>query len=180
MAGEPAADAAKAEAGVWPPSDARARPALRPRRHEHPLASSCSRPAAGALKAALVATAAKPDYGARVADDLDLRDSAEVRRRVAMPVAGSLLRADALEDVVVEVVVDDRPALGRVNALRVAVKARGEWIEAGRWYVDDSPWDGQSFADGLYRLLQDELAESRLAWGELREGTFEVLPPERL
>ncbi|MGZ4604789.1 MAG: hypothetical protein ACXVX8_02715 [Blastococcus sp.] len=115
-----------------------------------------------------------------MADDLDLRDSAEVRRRVAMPVARSLLRADELEDVVVEVGPDHRPALGRVNALRVAVKARGEWIEAPRrWDVDDSPWDAQWFADELYSLLQDELAESRLAWGELREGTFEVLPPER-
>ncbi|MGY1745559.1 hypothetical protein [Blastococcus sp. SYSU D00695] len=115
-----------------------------------------------------------------MAHDLDLRNPAEVRRRVAMPVARSLLRADELEDVVVEIGPDHLPAVGRVNALRVAVRARGEWLEVPRrWFVTDSPWDAEWLADELYGLLQDELAESRLAWGELREGTFEVLPPER-
>lgn len=116
-----------------------------------------------------------------MADDLDLRNTAEVRRRVALPVARSLVRADELEDVVVEVGPDHRPAVGRVDMLRVAVKARGEWIEVPRrWYVEDSPLDAEWLAEQLYDLLQDELAESRLAWGELREGAFEVLPPERL
>ena len=115
-----------------------------------------------------------------MANDLDLRDTAEVRRRVAMPVARSLLRADELEDVLVEVGPDDLPVVGRVDLLSVAVKARGEWIESPRrWFVTDSPWDAQWLADELYGELQDELAESRLAWGEWREGTFEVLPPER-
>ena len=60
------------------------------------------------------------------------------------------------------------------------MKARGEWIEAPRrWGVNNSVWDAQWFAGELYSLLQDEVAESRFAWGELREGTFEVLPPER-
>jgi hypothetical protein len=115
-----------------------------------------------------------------MAHDLDLRNTAEVRRRVAMPVARSLLRADELEDVVVEVGPDHFPAVGRVDALRVAVKARGEWIEAPRrWFVTDGLFDAQRLADELYDLFQDELVESRLAWGKLREGTFEVLPPER-
>jgi hypothetical protein len=112
-------------------------------------------------------------------NDLDLRDTAEVRRRVAMPVARSLLRADELEDVVVEVGPDHFPVVGRLDTLRVAVKARGEWIEAPRRWDADSLCDAEWLADELYDLLQDELAESRLAWGELREGTFEVLPPER-
>src|SRR4051812_36476687 len=100
-----------------------------------------------------------------MAHDLDLRNTAEVRRRVAMPVARSLLRADELEDVVVEVGPAYFPAVGPVDALRVAVKARGECIEAPhRWFVGDSPWDAQWLADELYGLLQDELAESRLAW----------------
>ena len=95
-----------------------------------------------------------------------------------MPVARSLVRADELEDVVVNVGPYHFPVVGRVQALSVAVKARGEWIAAPhRWIVTDSPWDAEWPAGELYGDLQDELAESRLAWGELREGTFEVLPP---
>jgi hypothetical protein len=45
--------------------------------------------------------------------------------------------------------------------------------------VTDVAWDAQWLADELYDLLQDELAESRLAWGELRRGSFEVPPAER-
>ena len=112
--------------------------------------------------------------------DLDLRDTAEVRRRVVLPVAKSLFRGDELEDVLVEVNPEDFPSIGRVDGLRVAVKARGEWLEAPRrWFATDALWDAEWLADELYDLLQDELAESRLAWGELREGTFEVLPPAR-
>jgi hypothetical protein len=60
-----------------------------------------------------------------MADDLDPRDTAEVRRRVVMPVARSLLRADELEDVLVEVSPDHFPEVGRVDALRVAVRRAG-------------------------------------------------------
>ena len=113
-------------------------------------------------------------------EDLDLRDTAEVRRRVVLPVARSLLRADEMEDVLVEVSPHDLPVLGRVDALRVAVKACGEWIEVPRlWYVIDALQDAQWLTDELYDLLQDELAESRLAWGELRHGKFQVPPAGR-
>jgi hypothetical protein len=113
-------------------------------------------------------------------NDLNLRDTAEVRRRVVIPVARSLLRAEELEDVLVEVDLHDFPSTGWEEALRVAVKACGEWLEAPRrWFVTDSPIDAQWLADDLYDLLQNELAESRLAWGELREGTFEVPLAER-
>jgi hypothetical protein len=115
-----------------------------------------------------------------VVDDLDLRDTAEVRRRVVLPVAESLLRAGELEDVVIEVVPEHRPRVGRVDTLRVAFKACGEWIEPPyRWFVNDWLCDAEFLAGELYNLLQDELAESRLAWGELRQGTFEVLPAEQ-
>ncbi|WP_116451445.1 hypothetical protein [Blastococcus litoris] len=110
--------------------------------------------------------------------DLDFLDTAEVRRRVVVPVVSSLVRADELEELVVEVGRNSFPVVGRENWLRVAVKARGEWIEPPRrWLVTEAPEDAQWFADELYDLLRDELAESRLAWGELRDGTFEVLPP---
>lgn len=112
--------------------------------------------------------------------DLDLRDTAEVRWRVVIPVARSLLRADELEDVLVEVSPDRFPAVGRIDALRVAVKACEEWMEAPRrWFVTDEPSDAQWLADELYDLLQAELAESRFAWGEMREGTFEVRTAEQ-
>lgn len=114
-----------------------------------------------------------------MAADLDLRDTAEVRRRVVLPVATSLLRPDELEDVRVEVGVDPVPSAERVEMLRVAVKACGEWIEAPRWFGTDAPADAQWLADELYDSLQDEIAESRFGWGELRQGTFEVLPPAR-
>lgn len=118
-------------------------------------------------------------YAAEVVDDLNPRDTVEIRRRVVMPVANSLLRANELEDVLVEVRQEHFPAVGRSEALRVAVKACGEWIEAPRrWLVTDESWNARWLADELYDLLRDELAESRFAWGELREGTFKVPPAQ--
>ena len=131
------------------------------------------------MPAASVLCAVSAAYCARMGDDLDPRDTAEVRRRVVVPVATSLLRPDEFEDVRIDVGLDPFPSAEREEMLRVAVKACGEWIEAPRWWVTGAPMDARSLAAELYDSLQDEIAESRFAWGELRQGTFEVPPPER-
>jgi hypothetical protein len=66
----------------------------------------------------------------------------------------------------------------RANFLHVAVKARGEWISSPRsWGIwdDDQLWDAEQFAADLYDGLRDELTESRLSWGEWRDGEYQVL-----
>ncbi|RBY84378.1 hypothetical protein [Blastococcus sp. TF02A-26] len=61
----------------------------------------------------------------------------------------------------------------------VRIKARGEWVEPIRWFPGDGEaHDPQWLAAGLYSQLQDELAESRFAWGELREGDYELPGPD--
>jgi hypothetical protein len=96
-----------------------------------------------------------------------------------VPVARSLTRGDELEDVVVEV---GRPqrfmSVGREDVLGVAIRARGERLTLPQlWPVDNEPWDAEWFASEVYDLLQDEIVESRFAWGELRTGEYEVPPP---
>jgi hypothetical protein len=75
-----------------------------------------------------------------------------------------------------------RPSQVRGITTRDGTSARrvSEWIEPPRrWFVNDALWDAEWLAGELCDLLQDELAESRLASGELRQGTFEVPPAER-
>ncbi|WP_029430155.1 hypothetical protein [Blastococcus sp. URHD0036] len=73
------------------------------------------------------------------------------------------------------------PPSGPADHPQIRVKASGEWLEPPiSWFVDlehADPWDAEYFASEVYGLLQDELAESRLAWGELREGDHELPGP---
>ena len=110
--------------------------------------------------------------------DLDPRDTAEVLRRVVVPVAESLITADELEDVLAEVRAEE--AFGGVDMLSLGVKARGEWLIVPQvWFVDDGPMDAEWLAGDFFDLLQDEVAESRFGWGQLRAGDYEVPPAQR-
>jgi hypothetical protein len=116
-------------------------------------------------------------------EDLGPVDVDEVRRRVVDPVVNSLVHSDELEEISVTIAgdvfptIDGNPPQG--GYLRVAVKARGEWISSARsWWVgedDDRLWDAEEFAADLYDGLRDELTESRLSWGEWRDGEYTVL-----
>jgi hypothetical protein len=106
--------------------------------------------------------------------DLDPRDVEELRRRVIDPVVRSLVRPDELEEI--QVTVDGRQYIVRVRAC-------GEWIlsSPAEWgYVDGSRlWDAEETATDLYIDLRDELVESRLSWGQWRDGEYEVPGPRR-
>jgi hypothetical protein len=114
-------------------------------------------------------------------EDLDPVDLDEVRRRVVDPVVTSLVHPDELEEVSVTIAEEAIPTIDVTRYLRVAVKARGEWISCPQsWWVaedGDQLWDAEEFAADLYDCLRDELAESRLSWGELRDGEYTVLDP---
>ena len=106
--------------------------------------------------------------------DLNPLDVDEVSRRVVDPVIKSLVRPDELEGIPVQV----DAAMGD---FRVALLACGEWVAPPLgWFVtddDDHLWDAERFAAELYDRLRDELTESRLSWGELRDGEYDVLGP---
>ncbi|WP_448638251.1 hypothetical protein [Geodermatophilus sp. URMC 63] len=109
--------------------------------------------------------------------DLDPQNVDEIRRRVVEPVVRSLIRPDELEDILIEIRPDGPPQSEVPSILTVAVKASGEWISPPTgWGVGDFLLDADYFAADLYDRLRDELTESRLAWGELRDGKFHVLP----
>jgi hypothetical protein len=129
-------------------------------------------------------------------EDLDPLDVEELRRRVVDPVVMSLVHPDEFEEVSVTVVEDDfarqrelfpwaKWPSSPARYLRVAVKARGEWISCPQslWAgdaVDDHPLvDAERLAADLYDGLRDELTESRLSWGEWRDGDYEVLGPRQ-
>jgi hypothetical protein len=65
----------------------------------------------------------------------------------------------------------------------VRVRAGGEWIPcspAGWGFTDDYRLrDAEAFAFDLHTALRDELVESRLTWGEWRDGEYEVLGPRQ-
>ena len=114
-----------------------------------------------------------------VVADLDPGDVDEVQRRVVRPVVGSLIRPDELEDILIEVGSEEIPGAGLLTTLSVSVKAGGEWIAPPiGWGVDDGRlMDAEALAGDLHDRLRDELTESRISWGKLREGAYEVLPP---
>lgn len=119
--------------------------------------------------------------------DLDPRDLDEVRRRVVGPVVNSLIRSDELEGVLVEIEpyrfrVPFPPFKTEVELrLRVEVRACGERIDVPwTWHVKaDYLWDAEDFAADLYEYLRDELVESRLSWGQWRDGEYRVLSPRQ-
>ena len=59
--------------------------------------------------------------------------------------------------------------------------ARWSFSSPGEWdYVDGSRlWDSEETTTGLYIDLRDELVESRLSWGQWRDGEYEVPGPRR-
>lgn len=112
-----------------------------------------------------------------MAADLDPRNVDEIRRRVVEPVVRSLIRPDELEDISLDIRPEGDPRGEVRGILTVAVKASGEWISPPiGWGVGDFLLDADDFAADVYDRLRDELTESRLAWGELRDGEFQVLP----
>jgi hypothetical protein len=120
-----------------------------------------------------------------VPTDLDPRDLDEVRRRVVDPVVKSLIRPDELEAVRVEIEaqrvrVPIPPFRTEVErCLRVAIRACGERIDVPwTWTVNaDYLWDAEVFAAEFYESLRDELVESRLSWGQWRDGEYRVPGP---
>ena len=93
---------------------------------------------------------------------------------MVVPVAESLMTADELEDVRAE------DAFGGTDMLSLGVEARGEWLVVPQvWSVDDGPMDAEWSAGDVLDLLQDEVAESRFAWGQRRSGDYEIPSAQR-
>ena len=93
------------------------------------------------------------------------------------PVVKSLVRPDELEEI--QVTVDAPPAGGQFI---VRVRARGEWVlsSPAEWGTRTGRlWAAEEAATDLYIDLRDELVESRLSWGQWRDGEYEVLGPRR-
>ena len=123
-----------------------------------------------------------------MADDPALDDLNELRRRVVEPVVRSLVRPDELEEIELRIeapwplleragVVKPTEMSGPWWDLQVAIRARGEWIEPFRYFWVGQSSDLEMFAADLYEALRDELVESKLSWGEWRDGEYEVLGP---
>lgn len=128
------------------------------------------------------------DRSVRV-DDLD-----ELRRRIVLPVVGSLVRVDELEEVELRFDALDRgwPARSERGSVWLRVTARGEDFvhqlvapSAAFESVEEDPenadWDGTLVAEEmawwLYDRLWDWVVETRFAWGEDRQGDYVIPPP---
>ena len=61
----------------------------------------------------------------------------------------------------------------------MAIKASGEWISSPNSWVVYEGSDLEVAAAVLYDYLRDELVESKLSWGEWRDGEYEVLGPRQ-
>jgi hypothetical protein len=115
------------------------------------------------------------DYRRAMPEELRLFDRDELRRRVVEPVVRSLVLPDELEEI--SVTIEEPSSSSRY--FRVALKARGEWISSTQsWWVYEQS-DLEAFAVDLYDSLRDELVESRLSWGERRDGQYQVLGPRQ-
>lgn len=100
--------------------------------------------------------------------------SARMSSEPSQGIVGIIVEQGRVEDF-------EPPPSGPARNLRIRVRARGEWVGLPRlWWVgvgDGALRDPEDFAAEVYDLLQDELAESRFAWGELREGDYELPGP---
>ncbi len=101
--------------------------------------------------------------------DLDPRDLNEVRRRVVEPVVASLIGPDEVSDV--HVYADNDEVYVRVVAREELVT----WCLLGT--LGSEPWDAHEMADRFYGLITDDLPATRFAWGEQREGRYQVPGP---
>jgi hypothetical protein len=100
---------------------------------------------------------------------LDPQDLSEVRRRVVEPVVRSVIQPDELGDVLVYV--DNGDVYVRVIARDELVT----WCFLGP--LADAPWDAVERADRFYDGITDELPSTTFAWGEQREGRYQVPGP---
>ncbi len=98
--------------------------------------------------------------------DLDPHDLGAVRRRVVEPVVRSLIRPHELGEILVYADAGD---------VYVRVMAREElvtWCLLGP--LSEGPWDAADTADRLYDMLTDDLPSTSFAWGEQREGRYQL------
>lgn len=103
--------------------------------------------------------------------DLDPRDLEEVRRRVVEPVVRSLIRREELDDVWVYLDTD---------FVSVSVKAGGKLVNMSTLGpLGEGLWDAVKWADHSYDMLTTDLPMSTFAWGQLREGQYQVPGPDR-
>ena len=103
--------------------------------------------------------------------DLDPRDLEEVRRRVVEPVVRSLIRRDELDDVWVYLDTD---------CVSVSVRAGGKLVNmCTLGPLDEGLWDAVKWADHFYDMLTNDLPTSTFAWGQQREGQYQVPGPDR-
>ena len=101
--------------------------------------------------------------------DLSPKDFSEVRRRVVEPVVRSVIQPDELGDVLVY---DEN------GDVYVRVIARDELVTSCfLGPLADAPWDAVARADRLYDVITDELPSTTFAWGEQREGRYQVPGP---
>jgi len=97
---------------------------------------------------------------------------AELRRRVVDPVVASVLTADELESVVV---FEERTG----HEVRATVVARGETSHHYLQMERSLPAADEELAGRAAQFaseLEDSVAESGLAWGELRVARYEIPP----
>jgi hypothetical protein len=109
-----------------------------------------------------------------VTPDLDPNDLDEVMRRVVDPVLSALLREDEIDSVEVRAEPGGR---WREEGTWVSMTLRGEFFEIWLCSPGPRPESAELAALHLYDVLQDEIAESRFGWGELRGGDYVVPPP---
>jgi hypothetical protein len=111
--------------------------------------------------------------------DLDPRDLNEVRRRVVEPVINSLLKPGEFDDVALEIESQYIAPLGQtLDFLVVRIWACGELVTYWNPGIGDEMRDAEWMAGDLYEQLQEDLPETRFAWGErLRHGECTVPGP---
>ena len=101
--------------------------------------------------------------------DLDPRDLDEVRRRVVEPVVASVIGPDELDEL--HLYVED-------GFIWMRVMARQElaiWCTLGS--LDTESWSAAEMADRCYELITQDLPTATFAWGEQREGRYQVPGP---
>jgi hypothetical protein len=113
-----------------------------------------------------------------VPHDLDPADTAAVRRRVVEPVVKSLIRPDELERIDVRVASARTAHEERAEAtLIVSISACSEVIEVYLGTLSEEALGRFPDSRLPQRPDENELSETRFAWGEQRTGNYSKLPP---
>lgn len=110
--------------------------------------------------------------------DLDVRDLAEVMRRVVLPVISSVTRIDEVVQIGVRLGSpipnpDDEDSASQVWAV---ISVESDTLDAYLSKAGVGLDDPHEIAVELYGKICDWLSTS-VAWGEVREGDFEIPPP---